>query len=99
MVRGSQDLNVLPVTILTISLALPGLYAIYSVQRYFGMTRAADADHIDSRYRRKPFVKQGIFRFANNGMYLYAFLLFWAGAVGLNSRAALIVAAFSHVYI
>jgi len=32
-------------------------------------------------------------------MYLYAFLLFWAIAVGLNSIAALIVAAFSHVYI
>ncbi|MBN1759633.1 MAG: hypothetical protein JW863_15000 [Chitinispirillaceae bacterium] len=97
--RGSLDLNVLPVTILTILLALPGIYAIYSVQRYFGMTRAAGADHFDSRYRSMPLVKKGIFRFTNNGMYLYAFLLFWAGAVGLNSRAALIVAAFSHVYI
>ena len=32
-------------------------------------------------------------------MYVYAFLLFWAIAVGFNSSAALAVAAFSHAYI
>lgn len=97
--RGSFNLNVVPVTIVTILLALPGIYAMYSVQRYFGMARAAGADHFDSRYRDMPFVNKGIFRFTNNGMYLYAFLLFWASAVGFNSSAALIVAAFSHIYI
>ena len=72
---------------------------MYSVQRYFGMVRASGADHFDARYRKMPFVKAGIFRFTNNGMYVYAFLLFWALAVGFNSAAALIVAAFSHAYI
>ena len=76
-----------------------GLYAMYSVQRYFGMKRAAGADHFDAKYRTMPLVKQGIFRFTNNGMYVYAFLLFWAIALGFNSSAAIAVAAFSHAYI
>ena len=46
-----------------------------------------------------PLVKEGIFQFTNNGMYVYAFMLFWAIAIGANSVAALVVAAFSHVYI
>jgi hypothetical protein len=96
---GSLNLNIIPVTILTMFLALPGIYAMYSVKRYFGMARAAGADHFDTRYRDMPLVKKGIFRFTSNGMYLYAFLLFWAIAVGFNSSAALTVAAFSHVYI
>ncbi|MBW1863973.1 MAG: hypothetical protein JRJ02_16685 [Deltaproteobacteria bacterium] len=72
---------------------------MYSAKRYFGMVRAAGADHFDPRYRDMPFVKEGIFRFTSNGMYLYAFLLFWAIAIGFNSITALTVAAFSHAYI
>lgn len=97
--RGSLGLNVVPLAALVILLALPGIYAMYSVNRYFGMARAAGADHFDQRYRDLPLVKEGIFRFTSNGMYLYAFLLFWAIAIGFNSAAALIVAAFSHAYI
>ncbi|RKZ13524.1 hypothetical protein DRQ32_01425 [bacterium] len=97
--RGSLGLDmaarVLAVTVLT----LPGLYAMYSVHRYFGMPRASGADHFDRSYRDEPLVTEGIFRFTNNGMYLYAFLLFWAVAVAFNSSAALVVAAFSHAYI
>jgi hypothetical protein len=97
--RGSLNLNISPLIILTILLALPGIYAMYSVKRYFGMVRAAGADHFDTRYQSMPLVKKGIFRFTRNGMYLYAFLLFWAIAVGFNSNAALTVAAYSHIYI
>ena len=97
--QGSLQLALLPQVIVTIILVLPGIYAMYSVQRYFGMVRASGADHFDSRYREMPFVRAGIFRFTNNGMYVYAFLLFWALAVGFNSAAALIVAVFSHAYI
>jgi len=97
--RGSLKLPYHLLIILLILLVLPGLYAMVSVKRYFGMTRAAGADHFDPLYRNMPFVKKGIFRFTRNGMYLFAFLLFWAIAVGLNSSAAFTVAAFSHVYI
>jgi hypothetical protein len=72
---------------------------MYSTARYFGFSRAAGADHFDPRYRDMPRVTQGIFRFTSNGMYLYAFLLFWAIATGFNSSAAVVVAAFSHAYI
>ncbi len=97
--RGSLNLDPVNQAVITTALALPGVYAMYSVQRYFGMTRAAGADHFDERYRNLPLVNEGIFRFTRNGMYIYAFFLFWALAVGFNSMAALVVAAFSHAYI
>lgn len=96
---GSLQLPMAVRVLLTAGLALPGLYTMYSVFRWFGMVRAAGADHFQERYRSMPLVQQGIFRFTNNGMYVYAFLLFWAIAVAFDSSAALIVAAFSHAYI
>ena len=99
MDRGSLGLQIIPQATVTVLLALLGMYAAYSVGRYFGMARAAGADHFDPLYRDMPLVSQGIFRFTSNGMYLYAFLLFWAIAVGFNSTAALTVVAFSHAYI
>lgn len=96
---GSLGLEGVPRVVFTGLLLLPGGYAGYSVQRYFGAIRAAGADHFDPKYRDMPLVREGIFRFTSNGMYTYAFLLFWAIAVGLASSAALVVAAFSHVYI
>ena len=99
MDRGSLHLQVLPRVVLTGILTLLGVYAMYSTMRFFGMARAAGADHFDARYRSMPFVREGIFRFTSNGMYVYAFLLFWAIAVGFDSSAALTVAAFSHAYI
>lgn len=97
--RGSLQLPFPAQTGITVLFTAIGIYAMYSVRRYFGMARAAGADHFDPKYRSMPFVKGGIFRFTSNGMYLYAFLLFWAIAVGFNSSAALLVAAFSHAYI
>jgi hypothetical protein len=99
MDHDSLNLNLLTRVAVTLLLAVPGIYAMYSVKQYFGMARAAGADHFDKRYRNMPLVREGIFRFTSNGMYAYAFLLFWAVPVGFNSNAALIVAAFSHVYI
>ncbi len=97
--RGSLNLHLLQQAIATLLLIVPGLYAMYSVKRYFGMLRATGADHFDHKYRDMPLVKEGVFRFTSNGMYIYAFLLFWAIATGFNSAAALTVAAFSHAYI
>lgn len=99
MDRGSLNLDLLPRVALTTLLAMLGIYAMYSVKRYFGMERAAGADHFDQSFRDMPLVQKGIFRFTSNGMYIHAFLLFWAIAVGFNSVAAVTVAAFSHAYI
>ena len=97
--RGSLQLPELPRIVLTLLLITPAIYAIYSVIRYFGLARAAGADHFDLRYRNMPLVNRGIFRFTSNGMYLYAFFLFWAIAIGFDSMAAILVAMFSHAYI
>lgn len=97
--RGSLNLLLVPQAIITVLLIAPGLYAMYSVKQYFGMLRASGADHFDPKYRDMPLVKEGIFRFTGNGMYIYAFLFFWAIATGFNSAASLTVAAFSHAYI
>jgi len=76
-----------------------GLYAMFSVMRYFGMSRTGGGDHFDQSYRELPLVKEGIFRYTDNGLYVLAFLLFWATAIDFNSIAALVVVAFNHVYI
>lgn len=97
--QGSLGLGTVPRVLVTGVLTVPSVYAIYSVHRYFGLARAAGADHFEERYRTMPFVKKGIFRYTDNGMYIYAFLSFWAIAIGFNSTSALIVAVFSHAYI
>ncbi|HET8864705.1 MAG TPA: methyltransferase [Gracilimonas sp.] len=97
--RGSLGLSILYQTILTAILTLPGIYAMYSVVRYFGLKRAAGADHFDPQYREMPLVNNGIFRFTKNGMYVYAFLLHWAIAFAFDSSAALLATGFSHIYI
>ena len=84
---------------LTLPLLALGGYAGYCVRRYFGFVRAAGADHFETGYRHMPLVDRGIFRLTANGMYVFAFLLFWAIAFGFDSSAALLVAAFSHGYI
>lgn len=44
-------------------------------------------------------VNQGIFRFTQNGMYQYGFLLLWVPAFWFASSATLIDALFNHLYI
>lgn len=97
--QGSLGLPVNMATAGAITLSLPALYTLYSVRRYFGIVRAAGADHFDEKYRHMPLVREGIFRFTSNAMYVYAFFFFWAIAIGYNSLSALVVTAFSHAYI
>jgi hypothetical protein len=69
------------------------------VGKYFGLKRALGIDHFDPAYRKIPFIRQGIFKYTSNGMYKFAFLLLWAVGLLFLSEAALLVAAFSHLYI
>lgn len=96
---GSLHFARLPRLVVTLILTLICLYTGYSLKRYFGFIRAAGADHFDPRYREMPLVDKGIFRFARNGMYVFGFMVLWAVAIGFNSLAAIVVAAFSHIYI
>lgn len=84
---------------LALLLLLPALYLGYSVARYFGIRRALGVDHFDPAYAHKPFVRQGIFRYLNNAMYTVGFLALYLPGLLLDSRLALVVALFNHVYI
>ena len=80
-------------------LLVPGVYTMYSVAHYFGMDRAYGIDHFDHAYRNKPFVKQGMFRYTNNAMYKFGFLILWSIALFTLSKAALLAVVFNHLYI
>jgi len=84
---------------LAVLLFLPFAYTMYSVFHYFGLDRAYGIDHFDPSYRNKTFVKQGMFKYTDNAMYKFGFLILWAIALVFLSKAALLVAAFSHLYI
>jgi Phospholipid methyltransferase len=85
--------------ILATILFIPFAYTMYSVFHYFGIDRAYGIDHFDPSYRNKPFVKQGMFKYTDNAMYKFGFLSLWIIALVFLSKAALLVAAFSHLYI
>ena len=74
------------------------IYLFYSVIRYFTIKRAYGIDHFDKNYS-EPYVKGGIFRYKDNGMYVYGLLILYLPGLLLLSKAALIVALFNHVYV
>lgn len=80
-------------------LFLPFVYSMYSVAKYFGINRAYGIDHFDASYRERVFVKQGMFKYTDNAMYKFGFLVLWAIALLTLSKAALLLSAFNHLYI
>jgi hypothetical protein len=85
---------------ISVLLLIPGIYLMYSVKTYFGFDRAFGIDHFDpERYRNASMVKQGIFKYSSNAMYVYGFFLLWVPGILAQSKAALLIAAFNHVYI
>lgn len=97
--RGSLALNPLIGLTLAAVLFLPWLYLQYSMQKYFGHTRALGRDHFDPSYRNRPFVREGIFRYTDNAMYTFGFLILWILGLVFLSQAALLAALFNHLYI
>lgn len=98
--EGSLSFNSILSTSISIILAIPSLYLFYSVGRYFGSNRAVGRDHFEpDLYRGKPMVARGIFKYSKNSMYLFGFLLLWIPGIFLQSKAAIVSASFSHLYI
>ena len=98
--RSTLPLNLFLAYGLAIILLIPAAYGMYSVVHYFGIDRAYGIDHFEPEiYRDKAFVKQGMFKYTDNVMYKFIFLILWAIALVFLSQAALLVAAFSHLYI
>jgi len=79
---------------------VPFAYVGYSIIRWFGFSRATGMDHFYPEiFRGKPLVREGIFRFTPNSMYIFGLLILWIPGFLFQSVAALAVAAFSHIYI
>lgn len=84
---------------LAVLLLIPAVYTLWSVLRYFGLTRAMVGDHFRTRYREMPLENRGVFKVSGNAMYAFGFLLLWAIALLNRSTPALVVAGFQHLYI
>ena len=85
--------------VIAVILLIPAGYLFYSVRRYFGFERAFGIDHFDASYRTAPMIKEGIFRYTSNGMYVFGFLLLWVPALWYASAAGICAALFNHLYI
>lgn len=57
----------------------------------FGLKRAASADYFDPTYRNKTLVREGIFKYKGNAMYIFGLLVLWI--------PGLLAALFGHLYI
>ena len=101
-ISNKQTLSLDPILALILSavLVIPAAYLFYSVKRYFGFDRAFGIDHFEPvKYRNIPLVKKGIFKYTDNGMYTFGFLILYLPALLWLSKAALLVAVFQHLYI
>jgi protein-S-isoprenylcysteine O-methyltransferase Ste14 len=85
--------------LLSAVLAVPVLYTFYSVLKYFTLKRALGIDHFDPAYRNAPLVRQGMFRYTRNAMYVFGIAILWLPGLLLASKAALLAALFNHLYI
>lgn len=98
--RDSISLNSLMVLIISILISVPVIYLMYSVRKYFGINRAFGIDHFyPEKYNAGKIIKQGIFKYSSNAMYVYGFLGLWLPGLLLQSKSALLLAGFSHLYI
>lgn len=93
-------INTLLSYILSGMLLIPAIYLFYSVKKYFGFDRAFGIDHFDpERFKSEPMIKQGIFKYSANAMYVFGFMILWVPGILLQSKAAVLLALFNHIYI
>ena len=97
--RDTLIANTLVLKSLAVIVAVPVVYLMYSVARFFGILRAYGVDHFDPSYRSKAIVREGIFRITSNGMYTFGMMALYIPALWYASRPALVAAVFGHLYI
>ena len=97
--RDTLHVDLVAVRLLAVIVLIPAIYLFYSVRRYFTFRRAFGIDHFDPSARTLPLVRDGIFRFTANGMYLFGFFLLWFAGLWWVSLAGLGAALFNHLYI
>ena len=94
------NMNYVLACLITAIISVPAIYLFYSVRKYFGFDRAFGIDHFQPEiYKTRPFVRQGIFKYTSNGMYIFGFLVLWVPGLLLLSKAAIVLALFNHLYI
>jgi hypothetical protein len=96
--QNSLTLNTFIAYLLIAIISPVVIYLFYSVKKYFTIERAYGIDHFDKNYN-EPFEKRGIFRFTDNGMYIFGLMILYLPGLLLFSSAALTVALFNHIYI
>ncbi|MGV9206337.1 MAG: methyltransferase [Promethearchaeia archaeon] len=99
---ANQSTLPIPIFIRVIIIVIMGgpmVYTFYSVLVYFGLHRAAGADHFLAEYRAKSFVKKGIYKYSSNAMYKYALFIIWIPGLLFGSVTALLLAVFNHLYV
>ena len=101
-ISSANTLDINPIFAYTIGglFFIPSVYLFYSVKKYFGIDRAFGIDHFHpEKFKNEAFVRKGIFKYTSNGMYIFGFFILWIPGLLLLSKAALLVAAFNHIYI
>jgi len=96
--KGTLNINPIISYALAILIIPLVIFLFYSVKKYFSIERAYGIDHFDKDYN-EPYVKKGIFKYTDNGMYIFGFMILYLPGLLFLSKAALLVALFSHVYI
>ena len=99
-ISNQHSLNIAPIYAYTLAAIITPLviYLFYSVKKYFTMARAYGIDHFNPNYN-EPYIKQGIFKYTDNGMYVFGLMILYLPGLLLFSKAALLAALFNHVYI
>ena len=97
--QNSLNINLFFARFLAILLIIPAGYTLWSVLRYFGLIRALGGDHFRVKYRKMGLVKEGAFKYTDNAMYQFAFLLLWSIALYFRSYPALLLAIAQHLSI
>lgn len=99
-ISNKESLHISPIIsyLLAVVITVPVIYLFYSVKKYFTIERAYGIDHFDRNYS-EPYEKRGIFKYTDNGMYIFGLMILYIPGLLYLSEAALLVALFNHVYI
>ena len=99
-VSNKNTLQINPIIVyIIVALIVPlVIFLFYSVKKYFTIDRAYGIDHFDKNYNI-PYVKKGIFKYTNNGMYVFGLMILYLPGLLLFSKAAIVVAVFNHIFI
>jgi len=96
--KNTLQLSPIYVYVLAVLIVPFVIFLFYSVKKYFTIARAYGIDHFDTNYN-EPYVRKGIFKYTDNGMYAFGLMILYLPGLLFLSEAALLVALFNHVYI